>query len=240
MSATYIQSAEHGNAGVSGGSGATVAFGSPNTAHSTILVFVTTDNNAAPHTPTFIVTDSNNGAVYIQVGSYVRVDDGFGDKTSFAVLMAADVLAGANSVTALTDQSALGFNVMIAEYSGNAGIPPLIGSNSPGGAGTSSPSVTLTTTAANQMAAIFFHQAGWDGTNGTVTGPSGFTRRIGFNPTVGGVGTQLWDKTIAAPSTASYGFTQTGVQIDWAFGVVITDAPIFTFVPQVGAFFCGI
>lgn len=236
MSATYIQSVNTGNIAF-GGSTVNVAFSGGNTAHSTILVYVALANENAG-TVALTVTDSNNGSVYVQVGSYVDVATGGPSSSRFAVFMAADVLAGANTVHVTPSHTALGGAIIISEYSGNVAASPLIGSNSPGGAHSSTPSVTLTTTITNQTAVIYYFEQ--TGGAGTVGYPSGFTLRNGVNPVPSGIAYLQVDKLIASPSTATYSFTQTDASAwSWAFGVVITDAPLFTFVPQAGAFLVG-
>jgi uncharacterized protein YjdB len=219
----FIQSATTGQIAFSAGFPHVQAFLSGNTAHSTLLVFVVLDNTIGG-TPTFTVTDSN-GNIYTQVGSYVDVVSGGPSNNRFAVFMAVDVLAGANTISMTPTFGSFGGSITIVEYSGAAGVAPLIDNNSPGGTGTSTPSVILTTTQPNQLAAIFWTQNG--GIGGTVGYPSGFTLRSGSNPTIGGGATLLVSATIAAATPGGvYSFTNSdSTAVAWAFGVVLTDQP---------------
>lgn len=217
-SISFLQVATGGNLSWTGGVTRNLNYTSNVANHSTLVVYVVSDNYSGG-APTFTVTDSLNGA-YTQVGTYVNVTRPGPANCQFSVWIKANSAPGANTVSVTSSGSSIGGSTTIVEYTGNASVTPLVDSNAPGGGGVSTPSVTLTSKIANQMAVIFWMKDG--GSDGTTSGPAGFTLRSGANPTIGGSGAQLWDDIIATPALATYGFTNTDVTVNsWAFGLIL-------------------
>ncbi len=200
--AVHIQSGQ-----VGGTTGPTsLAFGSNNTAGNTIVVYTTAGHNFASGNPDpgygFSISDTQ-GNIYTQVGTASAFNAANGWKDT-AVYIAANVKAGANTVTATvvggSPSPPQTTGLVIAEYAGSPSVYPLTyeSQNSISGGTITSISTLVATGQPNQVVLIF---SGTTINSGAETVlPSGFTGRQA----------ELYDKTIALASSVNYSLNYTG------------------------------
>ena len=164
----------------------------------TLLVYIDINNALAG---TFGVSDTNHNH-YTQLGTA----DYPTDLRWTSVFMAENIAGGSNSVTATYSQTPGGANIFLVEYAGSSGVPALVASASnvtiPH---TPTISVSLTTTAPNQQAVLFYYSY-TAGTWSVVMSPGTFTNRVN-PPPYGTESASAWDQIIASPGT--YTFTVT-------------------------------
>jgi hypothetical protein len=218
-----------------GGTNAGPTFTNPNVAGNTILVYIEHPQSADP---TGLHVVSNNGNTYVQVGT-TQSGGAFTGGGYGAVFAATGINAGTERPDYIFTN---GFNtggfpgtMYIGEYTATA-----VESNAQAfthftaGALPSTIAVSLTTLHNNDTVVLFF-----SGGNPSITGtsPAGFTtEQLDTNISA------YWDNTIASVGPATYTVTGVGPSNAGAailFGVVLNSG-VSSFIPQIGAFFCGI
>ena len=133
-----------------------------------------------------------------------------GDLRQAAVFVAQNIKAGPNTVDVAFDQSC-GGTITFAEYTGAVSVSPIEDFSSQV-VTVGDPTVSLTTTNASDIVALFYYQA----TSSTVSPPAGFTLReansgLGLAPdALVFDDIAYWDKVIATPGTNSYGISNAG------------------------------
>ena len=224
MPVLNIQSVLSSSAAFNAGIPVLVPFGSNNTAGNTIVVYISEQNGPPAN---FVVIDSQ-GNTYTQVGTYADYGP---DARRTGIFSARNIKVGPNTVSITPDQSSFGFNIIIAEYSGNPTVVPITSSASLVTTAGSTIAVNLTTTNPNDLVALLFYQA----TTSTVSPPAGFTLRqatsgLGLAPNATVFDSAAyWDMGIPTPGTAAYTISNVahGVHpevILW--GVVLTTGPV--------------
>jgi len=186
-----------------GGAALVKAFTSNNAAHNTIIVYATAGQTFASGNPDpgfgFNISDSQ-GNTYTQVGA-ISVNNTANTWLDTAVFVASDIKAGANTVT-VTPTGGNSASMTIAEYTGNAGVTPVVfesqGVISGFFGSITSISVPVTTTQQNQIVVLF---SGTTILSGGETPPAGFNTRQAST---------FYDKTISTPGSAQYALTYSG------------------------------